>query len=225
MTRYCPRCEGTKLQERLLEDRLVSKKGGARGEVIVDRCPQCSGLFFDAREAESTLGAEGDLLTLAEAQLQPMVCDKCQKSTPPGKEKCAHCQESLGLVCSGCGARMKLIDVLGVKLDVCPQCQALWFDEGELEKVRRRYEARIDQLPDEDLPSHCLRCGKSDLGPKERVRVKNGFYCKDCMSKRGGSGVVLSSGGADEGDMASAVVETWIWVNVVDAVFDLFGSD
>lgn len=39
--------------------------------------------------------------------------------------------------CPGCGTAMRTLHPRGVELDGCPACGGVWFDGGELERVKR----------------------------------------------------------------------------------------
>jgi Zn-finger nucleic acid-binding protein len=39
------------------------------------------------------------------------------------------------MICLVCGERMKKIVEFGVELDLCPGCEGVWLERGELEKV------------------------------------------------------------------------------------------
>jgi hypothetical protein len=40
--------------------------------------------------------------------------------------------------CPKCGANLDTVDVEGVQVDRCPECQGVWLDPGELELLHRR---------------------------------------------------------------------------------------
>jgi Zn-finger nucleic acid-binding protein len=38
--------------------------------------------------------------------------------------------------CPGCELSMRIYDLQGIEIDVCPKCHVVWMDEGEFAKVR-----------------------------------------------------------------------------------------
>ena len=44
--------------------------------------------------------------------------------------------------CPKCGSDMKEIDLQGIKVDQCTQCQGIYFDRGELELLLESQEAK-----------------------------------------------------------------------------------
>jgi len=95
-----------------------------KDNVLVDRCPDCGGIWLDSGELEMMeegIGLEkASLLQQARHELlkeaQKLVsvvglCPKCERS------------------------KLSQISKRGVQLDVCGHCGGLFFDEGELERV------------------------------------------------------------------------------------------
>lgn len=89
------------------------------GQVEVDECRRCSGLWLDHGELEALAALEtppNRLLTsktLREPQMRP-----------EGTRPCPHCAEFLTVMV-----------VKGTRLEVCPSCKGLWLDQGELNQL------------------------------------------------------------------------------------------
>jgi len=50
--------------------------------------------------------------------------------------------------CLGCESPMSEHEISGVSVDVCSNCDTLWFDPGEVEAVfRQTYADRIEEIP------------------------------------------------------------------------------
>jgi Zn-finger nucleic acid-binding protein len=82
-----------------------------------DRCPACEGVLIDRTELASVLGkAHGRSVELAAERVAQL---------PKGS-----------LACPRDGASLHRLDYQGIELDLCPQCNSLWLDGGELEKIR-----------------------------------------------------------------------------------------
>lgn len=106
----CPKCNG--------ED-LVSTKVG---DVTVDRCPSCAGIWFDTRELPRVLRLEG-------TELRPI----------QGGRRNPERDDSLG-DCPRDHVRMTRLHSAtrpDVVLDTCLECQGIWLDGGELAELRR----------------------------------------------------------------------------------------
>ncbi len=107
----CPRCENTEI------DRLEL------GEVMIDRCPACGGLWFDHTELEAVTG-NSERLRQIEASIPKegtacaAVCPRCQVPLRP-----------LALS-SGEGE---------FEIDRCPSCLGSWIDRVHLRKIEDRH--------------------------------------------------------------------------------------
>ena len=83
-------------------------------EVVLDYCPSCKGLWFDAGELAQHLA--GSQARVDEASLVPA--------------------EATGLSCPRCdGARLAHVRVDSVTLDLCPRCRGIFLDVGEVHEL------------------------------------------------------------------------------------------
>ena len=81
----------------------------------IGRCPDCKGIWVPGPAVDTLLG-RGELLklrSLSSARLSDLICP--------------HDHKQLG------EAR-----IAGVMVDLCPICNGLWLDHGELETLRAR---------------------------------------------------------------------------------------
>ncbi len=98
--------------------------------IELDNCTDCAGVWFDAGELElllETMQVEEHTLSLDSVLTSP------EAQSSEKKRKCPIC-----------GKKMKKATVghkPEVLIDVCPQGDGLWFDEGEVGQL-------ITQLPD-----------------------------------------------------------------------------
>lgn len=253
--RTCPRCTTKDLSPHTLEQLAISGLEGIRSVVqglVVDLCKRCSGLFFDSHGVEVLAGDAGRLLVQG-AKCSGASCPSCSNVSNPGEKDCSSCGTRLGLVCPGCQHSMLLAKVLNVELDICQGCDAVWFDDGELSKVVRRYQRRqrrkgrssisgsestsqktraedsVSQTEAEvaERPTRmCLECKKADLRPRDVYKTPDGFVCRECMpTSSSKDGNVLSAGMMNDGTLASNVVDAMVTLTVVDAILDLFSSN
>lgn len=104
-TRNCP-TDGVALVEETMAAQLV------------ERCPDCAGLFFDKGELES-------ILRIAR-HFQAVRLDEPELETIPAEEVERH------VMCPADGTHMNPRELGGTIIDECPQCEGLWLDHGEV---------------------------------------------------------------------------------------------
>lgn len=104
-TRECPR-DWTRLTK---ESRHTHHR-----TVEVDACPKCQGIFLDKNEIRKLTGdwSLNRLLT-----------------------KYLGLDSDSQLVCPNCGGLMDMEDAGNVRVDVCLDCNGVWLDAGELERL------------------------------------------------------------------------------------------
>jgi Zn-finger nucleic acid-binding protein len=92
--------------------------------VLVDRCDVCEGIWLDKGELD--LLVHGREKPAAELQYEARR-EKVLTQMVQAKGMCPRCSGKLETFVHGPS---------GVRLDRCRECKGLWFDFGELEKVR-----------------------------------------------------------------------------------------
>ncbi len=108
-----------------MEETLCAKCSGTLGEVQVgdvtlERCDQCQGLFFDTGELARVL-TDGKLGSIPTEH-----ADRTSEGGSPGdgaQATCPRCQIPMGHLAPA-GGRFAY--------DLCPACHGLWLDAGEL---------------------------------------------------------------------------------------------
>ena len=55
------------------------------------------------------------------------------------------------LLCPSCGSIMDMESIDGIEIDVCLQCNGVWLDSDELEKLKELESKDIEQLSPEKL--------------------------------------------------------------------------
>lgn len=88
----------------------------------VDRCSQCNGIYFDKGELESVIHLvklfkniklnEEDIYTITEEE------------------------ESRELKCPVDNKVMDKKDIAGLIVDICPECEGIWLDNGEISALK-----------------------------------------------------------------------------------------
>ena len=134
------------------------------GNIILEHCPNCKGLFLDFNE-------------LKEKEVER--CDMADSDSLRRDEKDL---DRMQIACPKCKVKMSKKKVLfkkGLRLDVCPSCRGIWFDKGELtryinkDKNHFRKNSRIpvqltcvkcstdfDRDAKKDSSRKCPRCGE-----------------------------------------------------------------
>ena len=105
----CPKCSGT----------LAEKEFGG---VRVDRCAECDGIWFDAKEVRALV---------AHAKASPDEVPKSSSSATSEQDEkngtCPRCTEDLH--------RVESLAVDGLHYDQCMSCRGAWLDAGELAQI------------------------------------------------------------------------------------------
>lgn len=153
-TLNCPVCH-THLIENTFPGKLIGANGKT-ADVTIDECPSCQGMWFDEAEIEQTMGAHTPLAVLASGPGEL------------GQRECVH----------GHGP-MKVVQVLGVEIDTCPQCSGIWLDGGELKEVFKSYQSTYET----DDGITCAGCGKSGFAESDLNHAAKGLICEQCFAK------------------------------------------
>ena len=90
------------------------------GEVTVDECRFCDGLWLDRDEPEQL--AKMDIL--GKHLLQPINFDDSKKKAPQGERICPRCEKTL-----------RVYKHNDVDVDICGTCRGMFLDRWELQKL------------------------------------------------------------------------------------------
>lgn len=85
---------------------------------VLDRCTRCGGLYFDRGELAQVV----DLWRI----LRSVRLDEIELATVPVEEV------ERDLHCPADGSLMEPRDIGNLVIDVCPTCEGIWLDKGEL---------------------------------------------------------------------------------------------
>lgn len=89
---------------------------------IVDRCPKCNGTFFDKGELES-------IVHLVKLYRSLKIDEEEIDSVSELEHKrIVRCPED--------DAEMQPRDIMGLTVDLCPECQGIWLDHGEIAALK-----------------------------------------------------------------------------------------
>ncbi len=72
-----------------------------------------------------------------------MKCVDCGRKAPHNHVKCMYCGGALEsavfedhvIQCPGCTSTMEKHEIGGITIDICPDCEGVWLDKGELEQL------------------------------------------------------------------------------------------
>lgn len=134
----------------------MKKYGDGSAGVIIDSCPKCAGIWFDAGEMKQLLQSE--------ALKRQFLTDL--------RVKTAHTYSlsSSERRCPRCRAVMDRPVVGGITVDVCRGCSGVWLDHGELTQLVTDYKKkglRGDDMVVEQIREG-LRSGKMSDGLWDR---------------------------------------------------------
>jgi Zn-finger nucleic acid-binding protein len=139
-----------------------------QGDLVLDRCGACQGLFFDAGELSKVFSDE-DPGTLREE-----VC-ALPASADARAAVCPRCAQTMNRVSS--------TRVPAVSYDVCLGCNAIWLDAGELSVLDGEHTERQERAKDEGPRLRRLAQAvhdhfREELEAVDRLREK-GFLAAD----------------------------------------------
>ena len=98
------------------------------GEVMLDLCPECAGVWLDGGELARLAGERNMEIHLASRRGSPSE-----------------------VVCPRCTAEMTQKEFLGILVEVCVLCAGVWLDQAELEQLQIAYQDYLDEARDLEL--------------------------------------------------------------------------
>lgn len=116
----CPECS-IQLEDHILVGKLYHK------------CPGCGGLWFDKGELSEIMQVK-DWFKIDSKYMGAST--KIDKS----KQLCPRDEETLNTLEYG--------QETGIKIDVCPKCEGLWLDAGEVQAIHKDSETWTEKLKD-----------------------------------------------------------------------------
>jgi Zn-finger nucleic acid-binding protein len=112
-----------KLQEKNIEDYKV------------DVCFICEGLWFDAGELEKVIKADAKdfkFIDVDREELDGKEIVNFKEELDKTECKCPRCSDGTKLI------RKEHEGIRKVNVDVCPKCNGIWLDGGEIKELRQR---------------------------------------------------------------------------------------
>ncbi len=119
--------------------------------------------------------------------------------------------------CHSCGSKMRVENYEGIQIEVCPICQGIWLDSGELKHIVEKREQEFDQTQIDQVN---LKCDAAIIPGDESERE---VICPKCGSRMNPvnysycSGIVINkcpnSDGLwlDQGEIEKAQIFSQMW--------------
>jgi Zn-finger nucleic acid-binding protein len=146
----CPRC-GSGLTETSV------------GEVRVDGCDGCGGVWFDHQELNTVARTQAAQLADLEQQFAPHTAP----AERHGSMQCPACQVPL--------REFEFKHSPGIRLNGCPQCRGIWVDDGELRAIHARILSALASTPPVADASPSEETAPPTPGTRQKARQALGF--------------------------------------------------
>lgn len=128
----CPVCLGVKLRKTSI---------GEDGDLVLDHCERCGGVWFELGEVQALRRVRPRALWSRIAQRpEPhrMACHDCRTLMGRHDPVCPACGWKNRLDCPVCQVPMEHASHEGIRLDACRECRGVWFDHDELAAIWNR---------------------------------------------------------------------------------------
>lgn len=121
---HCQLCEGKPLTEASI------------GGVPIEACSHCGGMWIGAGRLEKLPERPSVKVFLPLMQHAPGRCRRKGHPIPRAMVRCPTCG-GLPAECPECGAPLAMVPTPGCAIDICPRCEGVWLDRGEIESLRK----------------------------------------------------------------------------------------
>ncbi|MFN2567620.1 MAG: zf-TFIIB domain-containing protein [Gemmatimonadaceae bacterium] len=125
----CPVCLGVRLEK---------TRVGTRGELVLDSCRRCGGIWFELGEVQRLKRhrpqALWERVRLRDEPFR-MQCHGCHAPMDRNAVSCRACEWRNTIDCPICQRAMQPETHEGLRLDVCRSCKGVWFDHVELAAI------------------------------------------------------------------------------------------
>jgi Zn-finger nucleic acid-binding protein len=125
----CPVCLGVRLEK---------TRVGTRGELVLDSCSRCGGIWFELGEVQHLTRHRPQALWDRVARRDEpfrMQCHACHAPMDRNAANCPTCDWRNAIDCPICDRTMHAEVHDGLRLDVCRTCKGVWFDHVELAAI------------------------------------------------------------------------------------------
>jgi Zn-finger nucleic acid-binding protein len=125
----CPVCLGVRLEK---------TRVGVRGELVLDSCRRCGGIWFELGEVQRLKRFRQQMLWdrvgLRDEPFR-MQCHGCHIPMDRNAASCPTCGWRNTIDCPVCERPMEAQTHEGLRLDACRSCKGVWFDHVELAAI------------------------------------------------------------------------------------------
>ncbi|MEE9231595.1 MAG: zf-TFIIB domain-containing protein [Acidobacteriota bacterium] len=125
----CPVCKGVELLKLPMSD---------DGELTVDYCDKCGGMWFESGEVRKLRFSPPEILSgliTVKKQLFAVPCPECKHPITRNSAKCGSCGHKNIIDCPVCGSKLGRAQSDRFVVDVCKACRGVWFDNIDLSEV------------------------------------------------------------------------------------------
>lgn len=118
----CPKCLGI-----LKEKRLVD------GSIVVDQCPICGGIWFDAQELSTLITRQLLEKEPIPVEIPPINDEELLAEIDLNRKEiaCPRCNDGRAMIRQASPRNRK------ITIDYCENCEGIWLDQGEYGLMRR----------------------------------------------------------------------------------------
>lgn len=124
--------------------------------VNLDKCPKCSGMWFDPGELSKIMDERDGDLSWVHFELWA--------------ENKGFSNRKSERLCPRDEVYLVTARYLGVEIDICPKCHGIWLDKGEMTKIIDHLERSIDE---KSVPSYIREIvkesGRAFFDPKHGI--------------------------------------------------------
>ena len=126
------------------------------GEIKIDECPQCNGMWFDQDEFQAAKDQTDPDLNWLDFEIWKHK-DQFRVSAHP-------------LQCPKCKIDMYAVNYgnTGVEIDYCAKCRGIWLDKGEFTKIIEALEQELETKDVSDYVKASLREAKEVVAGPEK---------------------------------------------------------
>jgi Zn-finger nucleic acid-binding protein len=149
----CPVCIGAALDAFRPSD---------KSPLTLDYCKRCGGIWFDAGEVPALRTVQPEALQ-GRVTLSPeafrMKCHECHASFDRNLPKCTACGWENRLSCPACRTTLQTVEHDKLRIDACPKCRGVWFDNVELAAI---WNGQVEALAKKTGRSAAVAGGERD---------------------------------------------------------------
>lgn len=134
------------------------------GEMEIDVCPACRGIWFDAEELMKAVKLdEAELAKMGDSAPTEPAGDQGWSQEPAF---CPRCSVAL--------RQHRLVHDLAIMVDSCPAGHGVWLDKGEFPAIRSFFGAALERIAEHTDPLPAGSAGSMGLMPETGAETGKG---------------------------------------------------